>query len=165
MLAPRTMVKNYFFSAIFGISSTLKIVFYPPSSKEPASCRKISDSSPVHRVQVEVSATILGTPEAQIDTILWHWWTYPGPGGVAVVVYFILSRLLQQAHSTYVGLLCMPHSGMRPLAASRHEIPSERRMSLLKARRRHERRGGILGYAADILFPLLDDTIDNITLK
>ena len=32
-----------------------------------------------------------------------------------VVVYFILSRLLYLAFSVTLGLLCMPHPGMRPL--------------------------------------------------
>ena len=34
---------------------------------------------------------------------------------VAVVVYFILSRLLYLAFSANLGLLCMQHPGMRPL--------------------------------------------------
>ena len=34
---------------------------------------------------------------------------------VAVVVYFILSRLLHLAFSATLGLLCMPHLGMGPL--------------------------------------------------
>ena len=34
---------------------------------------------------------------------------------VLVVVYFILSRLLYLAFSVNLGLLCMPHPGMRPL--------------------------------------------------
>ena len=32
---------------------------------------------------------------------------------VVVVVYFILSRLLYLAFSANLGLLCMPHPGMR----------------------------------------------------
>ena len=35
---------------------------------------------------------------------------------VVVVVYFILSRLLYLAFSASLGLLCMPHPGMGPLA-------------------------------------------------
>ena len=35
---------------------------------------------------------------------------------VVVVVYFILSRLLYLAFSANLGLLCMPHPGMGPLA-------------------------------------------------
>ena len=34
---------------------------------------------------------------------------------VVVVVYFVLSRLLQLAFSANLGLLCMPHPGMGPL--------------------------------------------------
>ena len=35
---------------------------------------------------------------------------------VVVVVYFILSRLLYLAFSANLGLLCMPHPSMGPLA-------------------------------------------------
>ena len=34
---------------------------------------------------------------------------------VVVFVYFILSRMLYLAYSANLGLLCMPHPGMRPL--------------------------------------------------
>ena len=34
---------------------------------------------------------------------------------VVVVVYFILSRLLYIGFSANLGLLCVPHPGMRPL--------------------------------------------------
>ena len=34
---------------------------------------------------------------------------------VVVVVVVVLSRLLYLAFSTNLGLLCMPHPGMRPL--------------------------------------------------
>ena len=36
----------------------------------------------------------------------------------AVIVYFILSRLLYLAFSANLGLLCMPHPGMGPLVRS-----------------------------------------------